>query len=52
MERLNLTLDDDTSTRLEAHAKKQGRARAALARELIREEFSIGAWGAHRNDAA
>lgn len=40
MERLNLTLDDDTSTRLEAHAKKQGRARAALARELIREALT------------
>lgn len=40
MERLNLTLDDDTSTRLEAHAKKQGWARAALARELIREALT------------
>jgi hypothetical protein len=37
MERLNLTLDGDTLIALERHAKRQGRPRAALARELIRE---------------
>jgi hypothetical protein len=37
MDRLNLTLDDDTSTELAKHARKEGKARAALARELIQE---------------
>lgn len=40
MERLNLTLDDDTSSALERHAKRQGTPRAALARELIREALA------------
>jgi hypothetical protein len=37
MQRLNLTLDDDTSMRLERHAKRAGARRATLARELLRE---------------
>lgn len=37
MERLNLTLDDDTSKSLSQHAKRSGRPKAALARELIQE---------------
>jgi hypothetical protein len=37
MERLNLTLDPDTSIALNRHAKRQRKPRAALARELIRE---------------
>ena len=37
MERLNLTLDENTSNALERHAERHGQARAALARELIRE---------------
>jgi metal-responsive CopG/Arc/MetJ family transcriptional regulator len=37
MMRLNLTLDSDTSTRLERHAKRTGTRRATLARQLLRE---------------
>jgi predicted transcriptional regulator len=37
MSRLNLTLDDDTSTALQRHARRHHQPRAALARELIRE---------------
>ena len=37
MERLNLTLDADTSRALKRHALRQRKPRAALARELIRE---------------
>jgi hypothetical protein len=37
MQRLNLTLDDDTFRRLERHAKKHGSRRASAARDLIRE---------------
>jgi hypothetical protein len=37
MDRLNLTLDPDTSTALERHARRVGKPRAAVARELIRE---------------
>jgi len=36
MERLNLTLDDGTSEALGRVAKKQGKARAGVARELIK----------------
>jgi len=37
MERLNLTLDEGTSGALARHARKAGKPRATLARELIRE---------------
>jgi hypothetical protein len=37
MSRLNLTLDRDTSERLERHAKKTGVAKASLARQVLRE---------------
>jgi predicted transcriptional regulator len=37
MDRLNLTLDPDTSSALNRHARRHRRPRAALARELIRE---------------
>lgn len=37
MERLNLTLDDDTSERLARHAKRAGSPRAAYARGILRE---------------
>lgn len=40
MARLNLTLDDDTSGALARHAREQGTAQAALARELIREALA------------
>lgn len=40
MERLNLTLDSDTSSALDEHARKSGKARATVARELIREALS------------
>lgn len=40
MERLNLTLDPDTSGALERHARRQGKPRAAVARELIREALT------------
>lgn len=35
MTRVNLTLDDDTFNRLERHAKGTGKARSAVARELL-----------------
>ncbi|MCC6527048.1 MAG: ribbon-helix-helix protein, CopG family [Polyangiaceae bacterium] len=37
MERLNLTLDAPTSSALARHARRQGKPRAAVARELIQE---------------
>jgi metal-responsive CopG/Arc/MetJ family transcriptional regulator len=37
MERINLTLDDDTAKWLEKHARQAGTRRATLARELLRE---------------
>jgi metal-responsive CopG/Arc/MetJ family transcriptional regulator len=37
MPRLNLTLDEDTSMRLDRHARQAGAQRATLARRLIRE---------------
>lgn len=40
MERLNLTLDIDTSNALKRHAQRKKQPRAALARELIREAIS------------
>ncbi len=40
MERLNLTLDDDTSGALARHARREGKPRATLARELIREAIT------------
>jgi hypothetical protein len=40
MERINLTLDVDTSSALDKHARKQGKARATVARELIREALA------------
>lgn len=40
MERLNLTLDDDTSNALDRHARLRGVARASVARELIREALA------------
>lgn len=40
MERLNLTLDERTSGALARHARREGKPRAALARELIREAIA------------
>ena len=40
MERLNLTLDDSTSSALSQHARREGKPRAALARELICEAIA------------
>ena len=40
MDRLNLTLDAGTLGALTRHAKTQGRPRAAIARELIREALA------------
>ena len=40
MERLNLTLDADTSGSLARHARSEGKPRATLARELIREALA------------
>jgi len=40
MERLNLTLDEGTSGALARHARKEGKPRAALARDLIREAIA------------
>ncbi|MSP62888.1 MAG: hypothetical protein EXR72_21655 [Myxococcales bacterium] len=37
MSRLNLTLDADTSLRLNRYARSGGKPRAAIARELLRE---------------
>ena len=37
MERLNLTLDDDTFERLDRHAKRAGAPRAAYARGILRD---------------
>jgi metal-responsive CopG/Arc/MetJ family transcriptional regulator len=37
MPRLNLTLDTDTFTRLDRHARRQGARRAGLARRILRE---------------
>jgi hypothetical protein len=40
MERLNLTLDEGTSGALARHARRAGKPRTALARELIREAIA------------
>jgi metal-responsive CopG/Arc/MetJ family transcriptional regulator len=40
MDRLNLTLDESTSGALDRHARREGKPRAALARELIREAIA------------
>ena len=40
MDRLNLTLDNDTSGALSRHARHEGKPRAALARELIMEALA------------
>lgn len=40
VERLNLTLDESTSGALARHARREGKPRAALARELIREAIA------------
>ena len=40
MERLNLTLDEGTSGALARHARHEGKPRATLARELIREAIA------------
>ena len=37
MTRLNLTLDSDTYSALESHAKRLGRPRARVAKELLAE---------------
>jgi metal-responsive CopG/Arc/MetJ family transcriptional regulator len=37
MNRLNLTLDDDTACALDRHCRRVRKPRATLARELIRE---------------
>lgn len=37
MERLNLTLDDVLSTAIELHARREGKPRATVARDLIQE---------------
>jgi predicted transcriptional regulator len=40
MARLNLTLDDDTYSRLEQHARDEGMARSAIARELLKQALN------------
>ena len=40
MSRLNLTLDNDTEMQLADYARKLGKPRARLARELLREGLS------------
>ncbi len=40
MARLNLTLDNDTLSRLDRYAQGAGRARAAIARELLVEALN------------
>jgi hypothetical protein len=40
MGRLRLTLDEGTSEALARHARREGKLRAALARELIREAIT------------
>ena len=40
MERLNLTLDEGTSGALSRHARREGKPRATLARDLIREAIA------------
>jgi hypothetical protein len=40
MERLNLTLDEGTSGALARHARREGKPRATVARELIREAIA------------
>lgn len=40
MERLHLILDEDTSRALARHARREGKPRAALARELICEAIA------------
>lgn len=40
MERLNLTLDPDTSKALDRHARRQGTPRATMARALLREALA------------
>ena len=40
MDRLNLTLDEGTSGALTRHARHEGKPRAAIARELIREALA------------
>ena len=40
MGRLRLTLDDATSAALARHARQEGKPRAALAQELIREAIT------------
>lgn len=40
MDRLNLTLDSGTSVALTRHARRAGRPRAAIARELIQEALA------------
>ncbi len=40
MERLSLTLDKDTFDRLDQYARDAGRARSAIARELLEEALN------------
>ncbi len=40
MARLNLTLDNDTFCRLDQYAQGEGRARSAIARELLTEALN------------
>ncbi len=40
MARLNLTLDSDTFSRLDRHARSEGVARSAVARELLIEALN------------
>jgi len=40
MNRLNLTLDEGTAVALARHARREGKPRATLARELIREAIA------------
>ncbi len=42
MARLNLTLDNDTFDRLDQYAQGAGRARSAIARELLVEALKAG----------
>ena len=52
MERLNLTLDERTSGALSRHARREGKPRAALAREMIREAIAHREALAHQRKLA
>jgi hypothetical protein len=52
MARLNLTLDEDTFSELDRHTKLLGKARATLARELLREALDSRRAAARRRQLA